>query len=62
MDAYGLTDRPSIMAALQRSPLATAERVKYWPIDAAGAANSPEFLARELRWIHRLAPDLARAL
>jgi hypothetical protein len=62
VDAYGLTDRSSILAALQRSPLATAEHVKYWPIDAAGAANSLEFLARELRWIHRLAPDLARAL
>jgi hypothetical protein len=42
--------------------LVTAECVKYWPIDASGAATSLEFLARELRWIHRLAPDLARAL
>jgi hypothetical protein len=32
------------------------------PIDASGAADSLEFLARELRWIHRLTPDLARAL
>ena len=62
MDAYGLTDRPSILPALPRSPLATAEHVKYWPIDASGAADSLEFLARELRWIHRLTPDLARAL
>jgi hypothetical protein len=62
VDAYGLTDRPSILPALQRSPLATAEHVKYWPIDASGAADSLEFLARELRWIHRLTPDLARAL
>jgi aminoglycoside phosphotransferase (APT) family kinase protein len=62
VDAYGLADRQSIIPALQRSPLATAEHVKYWPIDASGAADSLEFLARELRWIHRLTPDLARAL
>jgi hypothetical protein len=62
VDAYGLADRGSIIPALQRSPLVTAECVKYWPIDASGAATSLEFLARELRWIHRLAPDLARAL
>jgi len=62
VDAYGLADRGSIIPALQRSPLVTAECVKYWPIDASGAATSLEFLAGELRWIHRLAPDLARAL
>lgn len=62
VDAYGLADRASIIPALLRDPLTTAERVKYWPIDAAGAANSLEFIAGELRWIHRLAPDLARAL
>jgi hypothetical protein len=27
-----------------------------------GAPAAREFLAGELRWIHRLAPDLARAL
>ena len=47
---------------MARSPLASAEHVKYAPIDASGAAASLEFLARQLRWIHRLAPDLARAL
>jgi hypothetical protein len=43
-------------------PWTPAVHVKYWPIDASGAADSLEFLARELRWIHRLTPDLARAL
>jgi hypothetical protein len=62
VDAYGLADRGSILPALQRSPLASAEHVKYAPIDASGAATSLEFLACQLRWIHRLAPDLARAL
>ena len=62
VDAYGLADRASILPALQRSPLATAELVKYWPIDADGAAGALEFLAGQLRWIHRLAPGLAAAL
>lgn len=62
VDAYGLTDRARIVPALQRSPLASAERVRYAPVDAAGAAASLEFLAGELRWIHGISPDLARAL
>ena len=62
VDAYGLTDRARIVPALQRSPLASAERVKYAPVDAAGAAASLEFLAGELRWIHGISGDLARAL
>lgn len=32
------------------------------PVDAAGAAASLEFLAGELRWIHAISADLARAL
>lgn len=62
VDAYGLTDRARIVPALQRSPLASAERVRYAPVDAAGAAASLEFLAGELRWIHGISADLARAL
>jgi hypothetical protein len=62
IDAYGLADRASILPALQRDPLTSAEHVKYAPVDASGAAASLEFLAGQLRWIHRLAPDLARAL
>ena len=62
MDAYGRADRASIIPALQRDPLTTVERLTYAPVDASGAAASLEFLARELRWIDRLAPDLARAL
>jgi len=42
--------------------LASAERVRYAPVDAAGAAASLEFLAGELRWIHGISADLARAL
>ena len=62
VDAYGLTDRARIVPALQRSPLASAERVRYAPVDPAGAAASLEFLAGELRWIHGISVDLARAL
>jgi hypothetical protein len=51
-----------MVPALQRSPLASAERVRYAPVDAAGAAASLEFLAGELRWIHGISADLARAL
>jgi hypothetical protein len=62
VDAYGLADRVSVVPALQRTPLATAECIKYWPIDASGAATSLEFLAGQLRWIHSISADLARAL
>ncbi len=57
-----VADLASILPALQRSPLASAALVKYAPVDAAGAAASLEYHAGELRWIHRLVPDLARAL
>jgi hypothetical protein len=62
VDAYGLADRTSIIPALLRSPLAGTESIKYAPIDAPGAATKLEFLAGELRWIHRLSSDLDRAL
>jgi hypothetical protein len=42
--------------------LASAERVRYAPVDAAGATASREFLVGELRWIHGISADLARAL
>jgi hypothetical protein len=62
VDAYGLTDRAPIVPALQRAPLASAERVRYAPVDAAGAADALEFLAGQLRWIHGISAGLARAL
>jgi len=62
VDAYGLTDRAEIVPALQRAPLATAEQVRYAPVDASEAADKLEFLAGELRWIHRISAGLARAL
>lgn len=62
VDAYGLTDRARIVPALQRAPLADAERVSYWPVSAAGVAGKLEFLAGQLRWIHGISASLARAL
>jgi aminoglycoside phosphotransferase (APT) family kinase protein len=62
VDAYGLTDRASIVPALRHAPLDAAERVRYAPVDAAGAADSLEFLAGQLRWIHGVSAGLARAL
>jgi hypothetical protein len=62
VDAYGLADRVPIVSALRHAPLDAAERVKYAPVDAAGAAASLEFLAGQLRWIHDISADLARAL
>lgn len=61
VDAYGLAEPASILPALQRTPLAAAEHVKYYPVDAVGAAAKLEFLAGELRWIHGISADLARA-
>ena len=58
-----LTDRARIVPALQRSPLASAERVRYAPASTPpGRLPSLEFLAGELRWIHGISADLARAL
>jgi hypothetical protein len=50
------------LPAVERSPLASAEVIKYDPLDASAAADSLEFLAGQLRWIRSLLPDLARAL
>jgi aminoglycoside phosphotransferase (APT) family kinase protein len=62
VDAYGLTDRRAILPALHRCRLIAAERVKHHPVDAAGAADSFEHLARELRWVHGSAAELGSAL
>jgi aminoglycoside phosphotransferase (APT) family kinase protein len=62
VDAYGLTDRRAVLPALHRCRLVAAERVKYHPVDAAGAADSFEHLARELRWVHGIAAELRSAL
>lgn len=62
VDAYGLTDRPTIIPALQQAKLKIVEQVQHWPIDAAGAAGSLEFLAGELRWLDSITPALRRAL
>ncbi|MGH3418765.1 MAG: hypothetical protein ACRDOD_04095 [Streptosporangiaceae bacterium] len=55
-------DRAEIVPALQRALLVAAEQVRYAPVDASEAADKLEFLAGELRWIHRLSAGLARAL
>jgi Ser/Thr protein kinase RdoA (MazF antagonist) len=62
LDAYGLTEPKAILPALQRCTLAAAERLRYWPVSPAEAADSLEFLAAELRWLQDISPDLARGL
>jgi hypothetical protein len=62
VDAYALPDRQSILPALQQWKLKTAEQVQHWPLDAAGAAGSLEYLARELRLLDTLTPALRSAL
>ena len=54
VDAYGLDDHQAVVPALQRCRLLAAERVKYAPVDAAGAADVLEHHARELRWLRSL--------
>jgi Phosphotransferase enzyme family len=62
VDAYGLSDRRAILPALQRSTLATVESIATWPLSPAEAADSLEYLAQELRWLHTITPALERAL
>ncbi|HEX3792034.1 MAG TPA: aminoglycoside phosphotransferase family protein [Pseudonocardiaceae bacterium] len=62
LDAYGLTDRLAILPALWRSRLASVEHVRYWPVDAAGAADVLEFTAGQLRWLQDNQAELTRQL
>jgi hypothetical protein len=62
VDAYGLADRRSVLPALTQCKLLDAERIRYWPVEPAGAAGALEFRARELRWLDGVAQDLAAAL
>jgi len=62
VDSYGLADRKAPRPALQRSVLAGAEHIAYWPVGAAGADRSLEYLAQELRWLESLSPDPGHAL
>lgn len=62
VDAYGMTDRRTIVPALQHCLLHATERVKYAPLTAAEAADALEYHARELRWLHSIVPQLDRGL
>ncbi|WP_203929950.1 phosphotransferase [Virgisporangium ochraceum] len=55
-DAYGIDDRRTVVPALQRSRLLTADRIKYAPLTPAEAAENLEFRAQELRWLHSMVP------
>jgi Phosphotransferase enzyme family len=62
VDAYGLSERRAILPALGRWKLIEVERIKYWPVDAAGAAGALDHYANELRWLQEISTDLERAL
>ncbi|OIJ85019.1 hypothetical protein BIV23_44845 [Streptomyces monashensis] len=62
VDAYGISDRHTILPALHRCKLLAAERIKYHPVNAAGAADALEHIARELRWLHAMTLELDGAL
>ena len=62
VDAYGLASRRAILPALREAKLAALESIRSWPLDAAGAAGTLEFVAGELRWLHAILPALEQAL
>lgn len=62
VDAYGLSDRRTILPALRRAKLEQAAQVAHWPIGAADSAVSLEYFADELRLLEELLPRFERAL
>jgi hypothetical protein len=62
VEAYGLTDRHTILPALQHAKLRNVERVKYAPIGPAGAATTLEYIAGQLRWLEGISVELAPGL
>jgi hypothetical protein len=62
VSAYGLADPAAILPELGRSKLADAEVIEYLAPDLPGAADSLEHVARQLRWLDGVLPDLARSL
>jgi hypothetical protein len=60
--AYGLADPSAILPELGRCKLADAERIEYLAPSLAGAADSLEHVARQLRWLDGALPGLARSL
>jgi aminoglycoside phosphotransferase (APT) family kinase protein len=62
VDAYGVTNPPAILPALQRCQLLATERIKYAPVSAAEAADALEHQAHELRWLHSINAHLEAAL
>lgn len=57
-----MSNRRAILSALHRCKLLPTERIKYWPLTAAEAADILEYLAHELHWLHTIAPELDRTL
>lgn len=54
--------RRAILPALRQCPTIAAERVRHAPVNAAEAAETLEYHARDLRWLHSVTPDLDREL
>ena len=59
---YGLADPAAILPELVTAVLTGAETIRYLAPDAPGAADLLEHAAGRIRFIHSVAPLLARAL
>ncbi|MFA5891923.1 MAG: phosphotransferase [Actinomycetota bacterium] len=60
--AYGETRRSVIRWALQHSRQRGVEKLRYWKLNAAEAAEALDVIARDLRWFSEHEDTITRAL
>jgi len=60
--AYGETDPPRVLWALQQAKQRSAEAMRYWPISAGDAATTLGMAATDLQWLERTGAELVSRL
>jgi aminoglycoside phosphotransferase (APT) family kinase protein len=60
--AYGITDPPSVLWALQQAKQRSVEALRFFPVGAGEAAAHLRVVARELTWLEQRKDDLLGGL
>lgn len=61
-DAYGVTDRATVLWALQQAKQRSLEALRHWPVNARVASAYFQLVSADLAWFADAAEDLERHL
>jgi len=61
-EAYGVTDRATVLGALQQAKQRSLEAMRFWPVTAGDAATFVQLVANDLSWLAGAESELGRSL